>query len=137
MLSITFLGKTVQALIAVAVSHYEISQSLACSEGMGVKSLIVCPATLVGHWRAEIEKFFPGQDIFRTLCLNGNKAQRALAWSEVESANIVVTSYSVLRTEVNLLCEQDWVYCVLDEGHLLKNPTTGRHVIVLRVILKC
>jgi len=47
-------------------------------------------------------------------------------WEQLHpSANIVLTSYSVLRSEIDALQKQAWCYCVLDEGHLLKNPKTA------------
>ncbi|CAM9115468.1 unnamed protein product [Laminaria digitata] len=42
----------------------------------------------------------------------------------VECANVVVTSYNVLRTDAGVLGGQAWLYLVLDEAHLLSNPTT-------------
>jgi SNF2 family DNA or RNA helicase len=39
--------------------------------------------------------------------------------------NFVVTSYSVLRGDLARLEKPVWEYCVLDEGHLLKNPKTA------------
>jgi len=89
----------------------------------------VCPTTLVGHWKAEIEKFFPGKEIFFPVYFSGNKEQRMVLWNQMHaSANLIVTSYSILRSEVDLMSAQDWRYCVLDEGHLLKNPKTGKKV---------
>lgn len=40
--------------------------------------------------------------------------------------NIVVVSYATLRREVKVLSKAQWHYCILDEGHLLKNPKTGK-----------
>eukprot|EP00585_Thalassiosira_rotula_P006925 CAMPEP_0196148030 /NCGR_PEP_ID=MMETSP0910-20130528/26847_1 /TAXON_ID=49265 /ORGANISM="Thalassiosira rotula, Strain GSO102" /LENGTH=587 /DNA_ID=CAMNT_0041410623 /DNA_START=72 /DNA_END=1836 /DNA_ORIENTATION=- len=40
-------------------------------------------------------------------------------------SSIVVTSYSVLRSDINLLEDILWDWCILDEGHLLKNPKTS------------
>lgn len=42
-------------------------------------------------------------------------------------ANLVITSYSILRTDVELLSKHSWHVCVLDEGHLLRNAKTGMH----------
>jgi len=115
------LGKTLQALTAVVLSHQYLDD--AASRPV---SLVVCPSTLVGHWLAEIRKFFPRRTLFRGTSDIGYVKQ----WNEAavtdEEANIVVVSYSVLRREVKALSKINWHYCILDEGHLLKNPKTGK-----------
>ena len=121
------LGKTIQALIAVALSHLS-SDGILDRDAI---SLIVCPASVVGHFIQEIDRFFPGEQIFRSLCLVGPTPTRRKVWSALApDINIVVTSYSVLRTDVDLLANIEWRYCVLDEGHLLCNPKTGEEFTV-------
>jgi SNF2-related domain len=114
-------GKTLQALIAMALCH--------CDDTKGDEaplSLIVCPSTLVGHWMAEIAKFFPGRGVFRPLCYMGSKSQReSLRHSMKSSINVVVTSYAVLRNDDDFLTKHRYRLCALDEGHLLKNHMTG------------
>ena len=121
------LGKTLQSLVAVAISHYEQSgesKDFALKEEK--KSLVICPSSVVGHWVSEIKRFFPSNEIFAPFDFTGTEKRRRAAWQEgVQKSNIVVTSYSVLRTDVNLLEGTSWNYCILDEGHLLKNPKTG------------
>lgn len=81
---------------------------------------------MVGHWEAEIEKFFPEESIFRSLAYIGTGEERkALREQFFASCNIVVTSYSVLRSDVDSFAAQMWRFVILDEGHLLKNPKTG------------
>ncbi|CAB9497368.1 CHD3-type chromatin-remodeling factor [Seminavis robusta] len=116
------LGKTLQALIGIAISHVD-----ACNDSMpeGPKSLVVCPASVVGHWEAEIERFFPNESIFTCLSLIGNAKERKALWeSKARQCNIVVTSYSVLRADVAILTRQCWRFCCLDEGHLIRNRNT-------------
>jgi TATA-binding protein-associated factor len=118
------IGKTLQALIAIALSHDDNPDD----EVLTV-SLIVCPSTVVGHWMTEIAKFFPESSVLRPICYAGTKAQRESLWKRVgSSANVVVTSYAVLRTDVDILTEPIYRTCTLDEGHLLKNPKTGQYV---------
>jgi hypothetical protein len=126
------LGKTLQALIAVALSHCDAESETAKSP----ISLVVCPSTVVGHWMREIERFFPGR-VFQALALSGKASQREALWNErLASSNIVVTNYSVLRSDIDTLATKVWRYCILDEGHLLKNPKTGTCVSLVRVILR-
>ncbi|KAL7554507.1 hypothetical protein ACHAWF_017964, partial [Thalassiosira exigua] len=124
------LGKTLQALIAVAISHqYEpggITGSAAPAIHVNKKSLVVCPSSVVGHWVSEIGRFFPGNLVFVPFDFTGSAKSRRAAWhNRVRKSNIVITSYSVLRSDIDLLKETMWNYCILDEGHLLKNPKTA------------
>lgn len=119
-------GKSVQALMAVALAHSDLSDSSRPSKPL---SLVVCPSTLVGHWAGEIEKYFPSQSIFKSLCLVGSRSERQALWnSKPDPVNIVITSYAVLRSDVDYLETERWCYCILDEGHLLKNPKTGKQI---------
>lgn len=116
------------ALVAVAMSQHinknqkEITQ---CSKG-DFKTLIICPSSVVGHWISEISRFFPGNDVFIPFDFTGAVRVRRSKWRDrIEKCNIVVTNYSTLRSDIDLLNGLVWNYCILDEGHLLKNPSTG------------
>jgi len=115
------LGKTLQALLGVSLAHMDYADS-----EMEAKSLVICPSSIVGHWVNEVERYFPRHSIFRAFAFIGNNQQRNLMLkNKLESCNLVVTSYEVLRSEVRALSKIDWTYCVLDEGHLLRNPKTA------------
>jgi len=115
------LGKTLQAIIGISLAHKDNVNS-----EIDAKSLVVCPSSIVGHWVNEIERYFSRNSIFRVLAFIGNSQQRKLLLErELETCNLVVTSYEVLRNEIQSLSRVEWMYCVLDEGHLLKNPKTA------------
>lgn len=117
------LGKTLQALICVAISHDVVHHAAPDSKPV---SIVVCPSTLVRHWIAEINRFFKSDDpVFFPLELSGSSTSRRAVWEKgLVFCNIIVTSYSVLRSDIRMLASQSYHYCVLDEGHLLKNPKT-------------
>jgi TATA-binding protein-associated factor len=126
------LGKTLQALVGVALSHLD-------DDAKDIpRSLVVCPSSVCGHWIQEIERFFPNKKIFRAIALTGPISQRVSLWKEhIRNCNIVVTSYSILRSDIDKLSEIQWRYCILDEGHLLKNPKTGKDLSGEKFILFC
>mmetsp|Transcript_14285 Transcript_14285/g.33262 ORF Transcript_14285/g.33262 Transcript_14285/m.33262 type:complete len:595 (+) Transcript_14285:132-1916(+) len=115
------LGKTLQAVLGVSLAHMD------CVDRKSIaKSLVVCPSSIVGHWINEIERYFPGNSIFRVLAFVGNSQQRSFLLEEkLRSCNLIVTSYEILRSEIGSLSKVDWTYCILDEGHLLRNPKTA------------
>jgi len=114
------LGKTLQALIAVTISHHKPAAN------NNSKSLVICPSSVVGHWVSEIGRFFPGEEVFTPFDFTGSPKTRRTAWqTHLNKSNIVVTSYSILRNDISLLENVLWNWCILDEGHLLKNPKTA------------
>lgn len=126
-------GKSVQALAAIALSHEDASSADASARPV---SLVVCPSTLVSHWLAEIRKFFPSGSVLQgtsDIETLGQRSKRAAS----KDYNIVVVSYSALRREVKVLSKIEWHYCILDEGHLLKNPKTGTVVDMCCLFYSC
>jgi TATA-binding protein-associated factor len=121
--SIFRLGKTLQSLVAIAISHSSNTDQPAYSK----RSLVVCPSSVVGHWVGEIHRFFPQSQVLSPFDFTGPSKIRRQAWNEEGNKyNIIVTSYSVLRSDIHLLEKEIWDYCILDEGHLLKNPKTSK-----------
>lgn len=116
------LGKTLQTLCIVASDHhmraeeYEKTQN---PDSRRLPSLIVCPPTLSGHWQQEIAQFAP---FLKAVSYTGPSAERAKSRHLLADADIVITSYEVCRNDIAMMSPLNWNYCVLDEGHLIKNP---------------
>ncbi len=101
------LGKTVQTL-AFLRAH----------QGGG-PALIVCPTSLVTNWENEARKFTPE---LKTLVLEGPK--RAELFGSIRDADVVITSYALLRRDIDELLEFAFSTAVLDEAQHIKNPET-------------
>ncbi|KAL3681420.1 hypothetical protein R1sor_024376 [Riccia sorocarpa] len=117
------LGKTLQASAIVASDTAERKAAFATTKSPDMcplPSLIVCPSTLVGHWAFEIEKFI-SPDVLNPLQYSGTPQQRTSLMAQFPKHNIIVTSYDVLRKDIDFLGQNVWNYCVLDEGHAIKN----------------
>lgn len=112
------LGKTLQASAIVAS---DIAENRMISSGKEPPpSLIVCPSTLVGHWAYEIEKFID-PSVMNTLQYAGSAEERISLRSHFDKHNVIITSYDVVRKDVDFLGQLRWNYCILDEGHVIKN----------------
>ncbi|KAI3756166.1 hypothetical protein L1987_55982 [Smallanthus sonchifolius] len=111
------LGKTLQASAIVASDIVE-RQALNTVENP--PSLIICPSTLVGHWVYEIEKFIDAS-VITTLQYVGSSQDRVTHRSQFHKYNVIVTSYDVIRKDIDHLRQLFWNYCILDEGHIIKN----------------
>lgn len=84
--------------------------------------MVVCPQVLVGHWVFEIEKYVES-DVLRALAYEGTPSRRqALRAAAFHSADVIAMSYETLRADVDHLQDTRWLYCILDEGHLIRNP---------------
>ncbi|GJR66889.1 TATA-binding protein-associated factor BTAF1, partial [Tanacetum coccineum] len=111
------LGKTLQSSAIVASDIVERRASNNVEEST---SLIICPSTLVGHWVYEIEKFIDAS-VITTLQYVGSSQDRATLRSQFQKYNVIITSYDVIRKDVDHMKELFWNYCILDEGHIIKN----------------
>ncbi|KAJ5279082.1 hypothetical protein N7478_004454 [Penicillium angulare] len=116
------LGKTLQTICIVASDHHmraeEFSKSQA-PDSRKLPSLIVCPPSLSGHWQQEVKQYAP---FLKCIAYVGPPAERARLQPQLATSDIIVTSYDVCRNDNAILNPINWNYCVLDEGHLIKNP---------------
>ncbi|MGW7273394.1 SNF2-related protein [Streptomyces sp. NPDC054864] len=78
-------------------------------------TLVVCPASLLGNWQREIERFAPGVPAHRF-----HGAGRSLA-GDLEGG-FVLTTYGTMRTSASELAAQAWGLVVADEAQHVKNP---------------
>ena len=106
------LGKTLQ-MIAHILARVE--------AGDTKPTLVVCPASLVYNWTAELERFAPSLDV---CAIVGAKAQRRVQIAGAAEHNVVVTSYDLMRRDIDEYVEQDFARAVLDEAQYIKNPLT-------------
>lgn len=114
------LGKTLQASAIMASDIVERRSSSSNHNEDHPPSLIICPSTLVGHWVYEIEKFIDSS-VISSLQYVGSSQDRVALRSQFQKYNVIVTSYDVIRKDVEHLRQMFWNYCVLDEGHIIKN----------------
>jgi SNF2 family DNA or RNA helicase len=77
-------------------------------------TLVVCPASLLGNWQREIERFAPGVPAHRY-----HGAGRSL---DAARPGIVLTTYGTLRTSASQLAAVAWDMVVADEAQHVKNP---------------
>ncbi|MEE1798458.1 DEAD/DEAH box helicase [Streptomyces sp. JV176] len=101
------LGKTI-TLIALHL-HRQTDPSAAGP------TLVVCPASLMGNWQREIERFAPGTPVRRF-----HGAARAL--DGLADGEFVLTTYGTMRLDAERLAGTDWGLVVADEAQHVKNP---------------
>lgn len=118
------LGKTLQSICILAGKHHERAkrfEETQSPDSVPIPSLIVCPPTLTGHWYYEILKY---TENLRPILYTGNSRERCKLLTKIKKYDIVVTSYEVVRNDIASLQDLSWHYCILDEGHIIKNAKT-------------
>lgn len=104
------LGKTLQVIAHVLAQK---------KAGRGGCTLVVCPASLVYNWMSEISRFAPG---LAAVAVLGAKAARRVLIGGHEGADVLVTSYDLLRRDVEEYAPLHLSRVVLDEAQYIKNP---------------
>ncbi|MGM0508278.1 MAG: SNF2-related protein [Fusobacteriota bacterium] len=105
------LGKTLQTL------------TLLKSVNRKKPSLIICPRTLIYNWGEEIRKFFPEM---KFIVYYGTPDERIKMQESFYENDIIITSYSTGSRDVDDLNKYEFLYCILDEAHHIKNRRTKR-----------
>lgn len=113
------LGKTLQTICILAGDHF-----LRIDEKRTqLPSLVVCPPTLTGHWVYEVQKFLT-DNFLKPLHYVGLPVEREKLRHKIKRYNLVVASYDIVRKDIEFFSSIHWNYCVLDEGHIIKNGKT-------------
>jgi SNF2 family DNA or RNA helicase len=110
------LGKTLQLLsLMVHVSE----------TGERKPFLVVAPTSVLGTWRNEAARFAPD---LRVRIIEGTASRRDDSLADaVEHADVIVTSYTLLRLDDEEYAHLEWAGVILDEAQFAKNPATKAH----------
>ncbi|OZJ02562.1 hypothetical protein BZG36_04331 [Bifiguratus adelaidae] len=118
------LGKTLQSICILASDQFERQQKFketGSPDSKPLPSLVVCPPTLAGHWAQEVRTY---TNNLKSLLYTGGPMERKRLRSLIPTLDVVIMSYDIVRNDIDDLCKIDWNYCILDEGHIIKNGKT-------------
>jgi len=110
------LGKTLETLAWIQLERTH-------PEAQNKPVLIICPTSLVENWAEEAARFVPD---LRVLILSG--ADRHDRWTRINDTDIVVTSYALMRRDIERYVETEFSIVVLDEAQHIKNRSTQNSV---------
>jgi superfamily II DNA or RNA helicase len=105
------LGKTLQTI------------ALLCwvkAKEKGGPHLVVAPTSVVPNWQREIEKFAPHLEV--VVWQGADRHEQAQRAGE---ADVMITSYALLRRDEEFLTSLDFDYVILDEAQHIKNPLSA------------
>ncbi|RCW48562.1 DEAD/DEAH box helicase [Paenibacillus prosopidis] len=108
------LGKTLQSIAFIVSVLPEIRKR-------EQPALIVSPASLVYNWLNELKKFAPE---VRAVIADGSKTERSEVLKEMGEADVIITSYPLLRRDIAQYARQSFHTLILDEAQYFKNHTT-------------
>ena len=83
-------------------------------------TLIVMPTSLIHNWLSELKKFAPVLEVY--VHTGGNRLQNDDFKREISRYQVVLTSYGIVRQDIDLLRNCYFHYLVLDESQYIKNP---------------
>ena len=103
------LGKTIQVISLILKMKEE--------KSLDKPVLVICPTTLIGNWMKELQMFAPSLD---ATVYHG--AERKL---DVKH-DVILTTYAIMRIDVEELKKQQWGMIIVDEAQNIKNPDTAQ-----------
>ena len=115
------LGKSLQTLAVLKATAEEEAED----ETRPKLSLIVCPASLVYNWLEEVRKFTPD---LRAAVITGTASSRAGQLREIrekQNQDILITSYDLLKRDIQEYSDFQFRFEIIDEAQYIKNHSTA------------
>ena len=100
------LGKTIQTLAFL-------------SSRKDKKSIVITPTSLIFNWKNEFEKFAPE---IRLGIAYGSKSTRDKIIENINEYDVILTSYSTYRNDIEKYEDMSFDFCIIDEAQNIKNP---------------
>lgn len=108
------LGKTIQVIALLLAKSSESTEQM--------PSLVVCPTSVIGNWRRELQRFAP---TLRVAVYHGPNRAEGSDWKErIVQSDVVLTTYGIVARDRDELAAIQWQGVVLDEAQNIKNPRT-------------
>ncbi len=117
------LGKTLQSITFILSELPDIRHKKC-------PALIVSPSSLTYNWMSELKKFAPE---IKAIVMDGTRKDREHTFSRLKEVDVVITSYPLLRRDINLYATNLFHTVFFDEAQAFKNPVTQTFRAVKRV----
>lgn len=114
------LGKTIQ-LLAIILNDKEKNNKKDVDKSTFNTSIVICPSSLTLNWYNEALKFAP---TLKVEVIQGNLNERKKRIEELEKYDLVITSYDLLKRDIELYKNYNFRFAIADEAQYLKNSNT-------------
>ncbi|WP_067727020.1 DEAD/DEAH box helicase [Oceanobacillus damuensis] len=108
------LGKTLQSITYIVSELQEIRSN-------SLPVLIVCPSSVTYNWLNELMKFAPE---VQAIVIDGNRTARKKLQQDLSETDVLITSYPLLRSDIDWFAKQNFHTVFFDEAQAFKNPAT-------------
>ena len=119
------LGKTLQVITLLAKMKEEGAMD-------NKKALVVVPTGLLHNWQSEVKRFAPQ---LTTGVYHGTA--RDLKDDDCKNADIILSTYGVVRSDADILKKQKWQVLVIDEAQNIKNSDTAQSKAIHSIPANC
>ncbi len=103
------LGKTIQVISLILKLKEE--------NKLKKPALVICPTTLMGNWKRELNTFAPS---LKTLIYHGFNREFST------NCDVILTTYAILRIDLEKFQKTNWDLLIIDEAQNIKNPSTNQ-----------
>lgn len=120
------LGKTLQVLVFIS---YEKEKNNKLPP-----SIVIAPTSLIYNWYDEATKFTPN---LKVLVISGTRNERASKIESIQDYDIIITSFGLLKNDIEQYENATFNYCIVDEAQNIKNPQTLNADAVKKIKANC
>ena len=107
------LGKTIQAIALLLHEREDDDNQIG-------PALVICPTSVVGNWKREIQRFAPELQVM--VHHGSDRARETEFVAAAREHDVVISTYGLVRRDVDDLTEVPWSDVILDEAQNIKNP---------------
>jgi len=108
------LGKTLQSITYIVSVLQEMGEN-------DQQILIICPSSVMYHWRKEMKRFAPDLQVEIII---GNKEKRLNLLAQFKKLDVMISSYTSLKNDIDWYKERNFHTIFFDEAQAFKNPRT-------------
>lgn len=91
-------------------------------------SLVVVPTSLVHNWKNEANRFAPELKVFSHIGTNRKDLEEV-----VNNFDLVLTSYGIVRNDLDHFLKYEFLNIVLDESQMIKNPGSKTYQAIMQL----
>jgi superfamily II DNA or RNA helicase len=110
------LGKTLQTITLLSEVY--------AKDKTGLASMVAMPKSLLFNWENELKKFAPQLTFYTWYGTNRDR-------DEARKANIILTTYAMVRNDIENWKDEKFLYAILDESQAVKNLNSQLHKSVM------